>query len=90
MALLRIMMMSAFNASRSRAVSLRVSPFFNDDASALISEAVKAWVGPGRCAVIATHGAKRVKAFADAGVILRDGRVVVAGSYRNPASATAR
>lgn len=73
-------------------VLLLDEPYANldDDASALISEAVKAWVGPGRCAVIATHGAKRVKAFADAGVILRDGRVVVAGSYRNPASATAR
>jgi heme exporter protein A len=73
-------------------VLLLDEPYANldDDASAMISEAVKAWVAPGRCAVIATHGAKRVKAFADAGVILRDGRVVVAGSYRKPAQATAR
>jgi heme exporter protein A len=73
-------------------VLLLDEPYANldDDASARISEAVKAWLAPGRCAVIATHGAKRVKAFADAGVILRDGRVVVAGSYRKPAQATAR
>jgi heme ABC exporter ATP-binding subunit CcmA len=73
-------------------VLLLDEPYANldDDASTMISEAVKAWVTPNRCAVIATHGAKRVKAFADAGVILRDGRVVVAGSYRNPAPAEAR
>jgi heme exporter protein A len=73
-------------------VLLLDEPYANldDEASAKIGEAVKAWAAPGRCAVIATHGAKRVKAFADAGVILRDGRVVIAGSYRNPARATAR
>ncbi|HZB78502.1 MAG TPA: heme ABC exporter ATP-binding protein CcmA [Actinomycetota bacterium] len=73
-------------------VLLLDEPYANldDEAAAKISEAVKAWVAPGRCAVIATHGAKRVKAFADAGVILRDGRVVIEGSYRNPARATAR
>ena len=34
-ALWRMMMMSAFNASRLRAVSLSVSPFFSDEASAV-------------------------------------------------------
>lgn len=68
-------------------VLLLDEPYANldDAASEMISEAVVSWRGPRRYAVIATHGAKRVKAFADAGVILRDGRVAVAGSYRNRA-----
>jgi heme exporter protein A len=67
-------------------------PYANldDDAASMVSEAVTSWATPGRYAVIATHGAKRIKGFADAGVILRDGRVVVASSYRNPAQAEAR
>lgn len=53
-------------------------PYANldDDASELVSSAVKAWRRPGRLGVIATHGAKRVKPFADAGVILQRGHVV--------------
>jgi heme ABC exporter ATP-binding subunit CcmA len=59
-------------------------PYANldDDAAALVSSAVQEWRGAERIAVIATHGAKIVKAFADGGVILKRGRVVVAGSYR--------
>ena len=62
-------------------------PYANvdDDAAALISRALTEWRGPGRSAIVATHGAKKVKAFADAGVILRDGRIVTAGRYRQPA-----
>jgi heme ABC exporter ATP-binding subunit CcmA len=73
-------------------VLLLDEPYANldDDASELISAAVRAWRGPGRCAVIATHGAKRVKSFADAGVILNNGRVTVAGSYRRQAPAEVR
>lgn len=53
-------------------------PYANldDDAAELVSDAVKAWRAPGRAAVIASHGAKRVKSFADASVILQHGRVV--------------
>lgn len=59
-------------------VLLLDEPYANvdDEAAELISEAVREWGGPGRIAVIATHGAKRVKAFADASVILKRGRVV--------------
>jgi heme ABC exporter ATP-binding subunit CcmA len=59
-------------------------PYANldDEAAEIVSNAVKAWHRDDRIAVIATHGAKKVKAFADAGIILRRGRVVVAGSYR--------
>jgi heme ABC exporter ATP-binding subunit CcmA len=59
-------------------------PYANldDEAAALVSSAVQEWHGAERIAVIATHGAKIVKAFADGGVILKRGRVVVAGSYR--------
>jgi heme ABC exporter ATP-binding subunit CcmA len=66
-------------------VLLLDEPYANldDEASEMISEAVVSWSSPRRYAVIATHGAKRVKAFADAGVILRDGRVAVAGTYRS-------
>jgi heme ABC exporter ATP-binding subunit CcmA len=60
-------------------------PYANldDDAVALTSAALRAWRGPGRVALIATHGAKELKRWADGGVVLRRGRVVVAGSYRH-------
>jgi ABC-type multidrug transport system ATPase subunit len=69
-------------------VLLLDEPYANldDDSAQLLSEAVGGWRAP-RCAVIATHGAKRVKSFADAGVILRDGRVAVSGHYRARAEA---
>jgi heme ABC exporter ATP-binding subunit CcmA len=62
-------------------VLLLDEPYANldDYASDLISEAVKRWRTPHRLAMIATHGAKRVKAFADAALILQRGRVI---SYR--------
>jgi heme exporter protein A len=65
-------------------VLLLDEPYANldDDAAQLLSEAVGAWRASERCAVIATHGAKRVKRFADAGVSLKDGRVAVSGRYR--------
>ena len=64
-------------------VLLLDEPYANldDDASEMVSAAVQEWYAPGRVALIATHGAKKVKAYADGGVILRDGRVVVAGKY---------
>ena len=58
-------------------------PYANldDDAAALVSRAVAGWNSADRIAVVATHGAKRVKPYAVAGVILRDGRVVTEGTY---------
>lgn len=62
-------------------VLLLDEPYANldDDAAAEVSAAIVEWRRPERIAVVATHGAKRVKAFADAGIILQRGRVV---SYR--------
>lgn len=64
-------------------VLLLDEPYANldDDAAELVSEMVKLWRSPGRVAVIATHGAKIVKRFADGGVILKRGRVVISGRY---------
>lgn len=65
-------------------------PYANvdDDAAERISSAIRAWRAPGRLAIIATHGAKKVKGWADAGVILQRGRVRTAGRYaRDPALA---
>ena len=66
------------------AVLLLDEPYANldDEASELVSAAVVAWRSPERIAVVATHGAKKVKAYADAGIILRRGRVI---SYRRGA-----
>ena len=62
-------------------VLLLDEPYANldDDASEQVSASILAWRSPGRVAVIATHGAKRVKAFADAGIIIQRGNVI---SYR--------
>lgn len=47
-----------------------------DDAAAdLVTAAIRAWHTPERTAVIATHGAKRLKSFADASIVLRRGLV---------------
>ena len=66
------------------AVLLLDEPYANldDEASELVSAAVVAWRAPDRIAIVATHGAKKVKAYADAGIILRRGRVI---SYRRGA-----
>jgi heme ABC exporter ATP-binding subunit CcmA len=71
------------------AVLLLDEPYANldDDASAEVSAAIVDWRGPDRTAVIATHGAKKVKAYADAGIILKHGRVV---SYRRGAEQLAQ
>jgi heme ABC exporter ATP-binding subunit CcmA len=52
-------------------------PYANldDDAAERVSSTIKAWRGPQRCAVIATHGAKRLKPFVDASVVLRRGEL---------------
>ena len=59
-------------------------PYANldDEAAAMVSGSIQRWSGPEKLALIATHGAKKVKAFATAGIILQRGRVVTQGSYR--------
>lgn len=56
-------------------VLLLDEPYANldDDAAELVSGAIRAWKRGGKTAVIATHGAKRVRAYADVGVVLRRG-----------------
>lgn len=56
-------------------------PYANldDDGAGKVSDAIKAWRTPGRTGLVATHGAKRVKGYADAAIILQHGRIV---SYR--------
>lgn len=56
-------------------------PYANldDEAAELVSEAIQRWSAPDRVGIMATHGAKRVKEFADASLILKRGRPV---SYR--------
>ncbi|MDQ3985805.1 MAG: heme ABC exporter ATP-binding protein CcmA [Actinomycetota bacterium] len=56
-------------------------PYANldDDAAESLSTAVRTWRSDARTAVIATHGAKRVKGWADASLILKRGRPA---SYR--------
>lgn len=60
-------------------------PYANldDDGAAAVTTAITAWRGPGKTGIVATHGAKRVKAYADAGVILTRGTVTVSGTYRH-------
>lgn len=62
-------------------------PYANldDQAAELLSAAVQVWQQPGRYAVIATHGAKRVKSFASESVILQRG-TLVSHRVREPAT----
>ena len=59
-------------------VLLLDEPYANvdEEAADMMSRAVMGWRRPGRAAVIATHGAKRVKSFANAGIIVQRGRVI--------------
>jgi heme exporter protein A len=58
-------------------------PYANvdDEASAAISTAIQGWWRPGRYGLVATHGAKKVRAYAHAGVVLQRGRLARAGRY---------
>jgi ABC-type multidrug transport system ATPase subunit len=53
-------------------------PYANvdDDAAEMMSAAIMSWRRPDRVCVVATHGAKRVKAYADAGIIIQRGHVI--------------
>ena len=54
----------------------------DDDAAELVVAAIRSWSRPGRTAVIATHGAKRLKSFADGSIVLRRG--LIASARRSP------
>lgn len=58
-------------------------PYANvdDEASELISRAIVTWRRADRVALIATHGAKKVRAYANAGVMLQRGRLARFGTY---------
>ena len=58
-------------------------PYANvdDESAEAISAALRAWWDPARVAVVATHGAKRLKAFAHEGIILQRGHIVRYGRY---------
>jgi ABC-type multidrug transport system ATPase subunit len=59
----------------------------DDDASEAVTEAVLSWQAPNRTAVIATHGAKRIKGFTTSRVVLQRGRVA---SHLDAAAIAAR
>lgn len=60
-------------------------PYANldDAASEIVSAAIRTWWAAGRTAIIATHGAKKLKGWVDAGVVLQRGRVITAGEYHS-------
>lgn len=64
-------------------VLLLDEPYANvdDEASDAISKAIASWKTDGKLAVVATHGAKKVKAYADGGIILQRGRLIRSGRY---------
>lgn len=53
-------------------------PYANldDEAAEKITESIVRWREPDRIAIIATHGAKRVKPFADASIIMQRGQAI--------------
>lgn len=53
-------------------------PYANldDESSEALSNTLQRWRSGDRVCLVATHGAKRVKAFADAGIIIQRGRVI--------------
>ncbi len=58
-------------------------PYANldDEAADLVSDAVAEWAEGGGIGVVASHGAKRVKAYASAGIVLQRGDVSTSGTY---------
>ena len=64
-------------------VLLLDEPYANldDTAADLVSQAIEEWQSEGRAAVVASHGAKRVKAYASAGIVLQRGSLSTQGTY---------
>jgi heme ABC exporter ATP-binding subunit CcmA len=61
-------------------------PYANldDDAADLVSNTIGARRKRGQITVVATHGARKLKAYADGGLMLRRGRLMSQGRYRQP------
>jgi heme exporter protein A len=53
----------------------------DDESAERVVSAIRSWSSPERTAVIATHGAKRLKSFAEGTVVLRQG--LVANAHRD-------
>ena len=53
-------------------------PYANldDEAAEMLTSAIVSWRNADRYCVVATHGAKRVRAYADAGIIIQQGHVI--------------
>ena len=64
-------------------VLLLDEPYANvdDDSSEAISRVIAEWKAEGKTALVATHGAKKVKAYADGGIILQRGHLIRTGRY---------
>lgn len=60
-------------------------PYANldDEAADRITALIAGWSAPDRIALVATHGAKRLKAFADRGLVLRQGTVSAFRAYEH-------
>ena len=60
------------------AILLLDEPYANldDEAAGALSETLLQWRSDNKVCLVATHGAKRVKSFADAGIIIQRGRVI--------------
>ena len=58
-------------------------PYANvdDEGAEIISQAIRAWSGGDKIAVVATHGAKRVRAYAEHGLVLNRGRLARETEY---------
>jgi heme exporter protein A len=58
-------------------------PYANldDEASESVSNAVRSWFQPDRIGLVATHGAKKVRAYAHHGIVLQRGLLSRAGTY---------
>lgn len=66
-------------------VLLLDEPYANldDDAADRITAMIRDWGNEGRLALVATHGAKRLKAFAGHGLVLRHGTVATFRPYEH-------
>jgi heme exporter protein A len=64
-------------------VLLLDEPYANldDTATELVSRAIVGWHGPGKIGIVATHGAKRVRAYATKGIVLQRGRLARVPNY---------
>ena len=64
-------------------VLLLDEPYANldDEASEKVSSSIQRWSQSHKTALIATHGAKKVKAYATAAIVLERGQIRTRGNY---------